>query len=657
MSAAPPAPSGQTPDVAYGWAHGFRNLIADIARRQAIARPRPLEGLYRHATHGLAALFAASFIYTAAFGVFSPESHRALFLGFTLVLVFLWFRARAGSPGHRCTAIDGLLALAAIAVTVYFIREYPTLVRRVGLYSPADTGFGLVAMAICLEATRRVVGPFVPLVSIGALLFASQQVAPYLPSILAHRGFPVDRIIAYQYATIEGLFGVVTYTFATHVFLFVIFGAFLARSGVGRFFVELPYALLGRSPGGAGKVAVLASAMLGSVTGSPTANTVATGTFTIPLMKRTGYAPSVAAAIETAASTGGQFLPPVMGAAAFFMVEFTGIPYIEVVKLAAVPALIYFVAVLAMVHFQAAREDMQGPEAADLPDWRALLRDGWHLALPLVVLLAQLLRGYSPGIAAFWGIVAAVVVSWIRARTRMGVKQIYGALIDGARNTLMIASVAGSIGIIVGIIGLTGLGLTFSSVMLSMTGDSLFLTMIMVALTSLVLGIGAPITATYVILAVLVPPALAGLGVSTAASHLSLIWYSQLSSITPPVCLVAYAAAAIAEADPFQTAFHALKFGAFLIVMPFLFVYTPLLLESEPWVNVLTIATATMAAVTFAATLQGYFYRRNTRLEGLALGAGTLSLLTAVPVMNAAGLALVVGVYGWQRAGASPRTT
>ena len=614
-----------------------------------MARPRALEGFYRQATHGLAALFAASFIYTAAFGVFSPESHRALFLGFTLVLVFLWFPAQAGSPGNRFTMVDGLLALAAVVVTVYFIREYPTLVRRVGLYSATDTGFGFVAMAISLEATRRVVGLFVPLVSIGALLFASEHVAPYLPSIIAHRGFPFTRIIAYLYATIEGLFGVVTYTFATHVFLFVIFGAFLVRSGVGKFFVELPYALLGRSPGGAGKVAVLASALLGSVTGSPTANTVATGTFTIPLMKRTGYAPHVAAAIETSASTGGQFLPPVMGAAAFFMVEFTGIPYIEVVKLAAVPAVIYFIAVLSMVHFQAAREQLRDPEAADLPDWRGLLWSGWYLALPLVVLLAQLVRGYSPGIAAFWGIVTAVVVSWMRASTRMGVKKIYETLIDGARNTLMIASVAGSIGIIVGVIGLTGLGLTFSSAMLSMTGDSLLLAMIMVALTALILGIGAPITATYVILAVLVPPALARLGVSTAASHLSLIWYSQLSSITPPVCLVAYAAAAIAEADPFRTAFHALKFGAFLIVMPFLFVYTPLLLEAEPWVNVLTIATATMAAVTFAATLQGYFYRRNTRLEGLILGTGTVSLLTAVPVMNAVGLALVAGVYGWQR--------
>ena len=649
MSAALAPSSGQTPDTMHGWVHSFRNLLTGIAKRQAMARPRPLEGLYRQATHGLAALFAASFMFTAAFGVFSPESHRALFLGFTLVLVFLWFPARPGSPGNRFTAVDGLLALAAVVVTAYFIREYPTLVRRVGLYSPADTGFGLVAMAISLEATRRVVGPFVPLVSVGALLFASEHVAPYLPSILAHRGFPVARIIAYQYATIEGLFGVVTYTFATHVFLFVIFGAFLVRSGVGKFFVELPYALLGRSPGGAGKVAVLASALLGSVTGSPTANTVATGTFTIPLMKRTGYAPHVAGAIETAASTGGQFLPPVMGAAAFFMVEFTGIPYIEVVKLAAVPAVIYFIGVLAMVHFQATRTRLQGPAATDLPDWRSVLRSGWYLALPLVVLLAQLVRGYSPGIAAFWGIVTAVFVSWMRASTRMGVTKIYGALIDGARNTLMIASVAGSIGIIVGIIGLTGLGLTFSSVMLSMTGESLLLAMIMVALTALILGIGAPITATYVILAVLVPPALARLGVSTAASHLSLIWYSQLSSITPPVCLVAYAAAAIAEADPFRTAFHALKFGAFLIVMPFLFVYTPLLLESEPWVNVLTIATAAMAAVTFAATLQGHFHRGNTRLEGIILGAGTVSLLTAIPVANAVGLALVAGVYGWQR--------
>ncbi|MBI4520338.1 MAG: TRAP transporter fused permease subunit, partial [Gemmatimonadetes bacterium] len=406
---------------------------------QTIASPRPLAGAYRQITQVVAALFAATYLYTAGFGVFSPESHRALFLGFTLVLAFFCFPAGRRSPRARFSAPDVVLAAAAVAVTAYFIWEYPTLVRRAGEYTSTDVGLGLVAIIISLEATRRVVGPIVPIVSVGALLFASRAVAPHLPALVAHRGFPADRIIAYQYATIEGLYGTVTYTFATHVFLFVIFGAFLARSGVGQFFIELPYALLGRSPGGAGKVAVAASALLGSVTGSPTANTVATGTFTIPLMKRTGYSPHVAAGIETAASTGGQFLPPVMGAAAFFMVEFTGIPYIEVVALAAVPALIYFVSVMAMVHFQAARERLVPAETADLPDWRGVLRRGWYLVLPLAVLLAQLVGGRSPGVAAFWAIVATVIVSWVNRDTRMGARAILAALVDGARNTLLVA--------------------------------------------------------------------------------------------------------------------------------------------------------------------------------------------------------------------------
>jgi TRAP transporter 4TM/12TM fusion protein len=471
--------------------------IQHLVRKVMGASPRPLEGGYRLTTHGLAAAMATLYVYTAGFGVFSAESHRALFLAGSQALVFLWFPAQNASPRTRFSLPDALLALIAVLTATYFIWEYPSMVRRAGLATPADVTMGIIAILLGLEAARRVVGPVVPLVAVGALLFAWRELAPYLPGAIAHRGFTPERIVTSVYMSIEGLFGVVTYTFATHVFLFVIFGAFLERSGVGRFFIELPYALMGHRPGGAGKVAVAASALLGSVTGSPTANTAAMGTFTIPLMKRSGYAPHVAAGIETAASIGSQFLPPVMGAAAFFMVEFTGIPYIEIVKIAAIPALIYYVGVMAMVHFQARRDRMQGAHVDDLPDWRHVLGGGWYLALPLVVLIMQLARGHSTGVAAFGGILAALAVSWIRPGNRMGPTQIWGALVDGTRNTLMIASVAGSIGIIVGIIGLTGLGLRFSGIMLSLTGESLFLAMVVVALTATVLGCGAPITATY----------------------------------------------------------------------------------------------------------------------------------------------------------------
>jgi TRAP transporter 4TM/12TM fusion protein len=634
------------------WSVNSRNLtdrIQQFVRSVMAASPRPLQGACRVVAHGLAAMFAAFYVYTAGSGVFSAESHRAVFLAGTQALVFLWFPARHSSPRARFSLLDALLALIAAVTAAYFVWEYPTMVRRAGLATPADVTLGALAILLSLEAARRVVGPIVPLVAGAALLFAWRELAPYLPGSIAHRGFTAERMISSVYMSLEGLFGVVTYTFATHVFLFVIFGAFLERSGVGRFFIELPYALMGRSPGGAAKVAVAASALLGSVTGSPTANTAAMGSFTIPLMKRSGYAAPVAGGIETAASIGSQFLPPVMGAAAFFMVEFTGIPYIEVVKIAAIPALIYYVGVMAMVHFQARRDRMQGAQAEDLPDWRRVLRNGWYLALPLVVLLAQLARGHSTGVAAFWGIFAALVVSWIRPGSRMGPSQIWAALVDGTRNTLMIASVAGSIGIIVGIIGLTGLGLRFSGIMLSLTGESLFLAMLIVALTATVLGCGAPITATYVILAVLVPPALATLGVSVEAAHMTLIWFSQLSSITPPVCLVVYAAAAIAQADPFRTSYHAMKFSAFLVVMPFLFVYTPLLGGASLWIDVLAVVTATIAAVTFAAVLQGYFVRRNTWLDTVLLGAGTAALFDGRPVLNAVGLVLVSAAYIRQR--------
>jgi TRAP transporter 4TM/12TM fusion protein len=627
------------------WIARLQHLVSTVMA----ASPRPLEGGARVTTHVVAAALGTLYLYTAGFGVFSAESHRAIFLGGTQALVFLWFPARGTSPRSRFSVPDAVLALAAALTAAYFIWEYPSLVRRAGLATPADVTLGALAILLGLEAARRVVGPIVPLVAIVGLLFAWREIAPYLPGAVAHRGFTAERIVTSLYMSVEGLFGVVTYTFATHVFLFVVFGAFLERSGVGRFFIDLPYSLMGRSPGGGGKVAVGASALLGMVTGSPTANTAAMGNFTIPLMKRTGYAPHVAAGIETGASIGSQFLPPVMGAAAFFMVEFTGIPYIEVVKLAAIPALIYYVGVMAMVHFQARRDGMQGASANELPDWRRVFVQGWYLALPLVVLLAQLARGHSTGVAAFWGTLTAVAVSWVRPENRMRAAQIWTALVVGSRNTLMIASVAASIGIIVGIIGLTGLGLRFSGIMLSLTGDSLLLAMLIVALTATILGCGAPITATYVILAVLVPPALAKLGVSVAAAHLTLIWFSQLSSITPPVCLVVYAAAAIAQADPFRASYHALKFSAFLIVMPFLFVYTPLLESGSSWLGVLAAATATIAAVTFAATLQGFFARRSTWPETVLLGAGTLGLFDGRPAVNAVGLVLVVGVYLYQR--------
>lgn len=363
-------------DYGAGWTRRLEGLV----RALMMAQPRQLVGVYGVVARTIAAIFAGLYIYTAARGVFSPESHVGLFLGFTLVLVFLWFPALRRSPRDRFTVIDMVLALGAVAVTWYFIAEFPTLVRRAGTYTSADIGLGVLALVLSLEATRRVVGPVVPIVSIAFLLFAYRGIAPNLPALLAHRGFTLERIITYLYTSLDGLYGTVTYTFATHVFLFVIFGCFLERSGVGRFFIDLPYAILGRSPGGAAKVAVAGSALLGSVTGSPTANVVATGTFTIPLMKRAGYAPHIAGAIEAAASTGGQFLPPVMGAAAFFMVEFTGIPYIEIVKMAAIPALIYFLGVGAMVHFHAKRHGLRGPMRANCATGgRSSQRDGTSL--------------------------------------------------------------------------------------------------------------------------------------------------------------------------------------------------------------------------------------------------------------------------------------
>jgi TRAP transporter 4TM/12TM fusion protein len=524
-----------------------------------------------------AAAFSLWYLYTSGFGLYSTETNRGFYLLFTSILVFLIFPAWRGAPAHRPSVIDIVFIAAAIACIGYWMDQYvPYAMFRVSDPNQWDLAMGAIAIVVILETSRRVLGPAIPII---AILFLMQlYFGPYLPGKLSHSGMPVDRILEFSFSTQEAMFGVVTATFATFVFPFMIFGAFLERSGAGTFFMELATALTGRWRGGPAKIATLSSALFGSISGSSVANVVASGAFTIPMMKRIGFKPHHAGAIEAIASTGGQIMPPIMGAGVFILATLTQRDYLGIAMMNVIPAVLFFTFILLMVDLEAMRTGLKGLPETEIPRVRDVLRRGWFFFIPLIVVVTLLFMGYSANYGAFYGTVSTLVLSWLRKETRMGPRRIFHGLVAGAHNNTSAGAAIGSLGIIIGGIVLAGLGLKFSAVLVEFAGGQLFFTVILVTIISIVIGRGSSTTGSYIILAVVAAPALVHLGVDEVAAHLVVFYAACLSNVTPPVCVSAFAGAAIAGADPMKTGFAALKFGATLVLIPFSFVYVPELL-------------------------------------------------------------------------------
>lgn len=569
-----------------------------------------------------------------------------------LFLVGLWGKKRfPNSPNLT----DILFCLTASAATLYWIFQFEALNYRMGSETVLDFYVSFIGIIISLEVARRVLGWSFTLIGIAFILYCLY--GPYMPETFAHRGFRLERIINALFLTQDGVFGVMADVLATYVILFIFFGAFLQKSGAGRFFIDFPLAIAGRTAGGPAKVAVLASALFGSISGSAIANTVATGAFTIPMMKRAGFKPHVAGAIEPAASIGGMFMPPVMGAGGFLMAELTGIAYVNIMLMSVFPAFLYFLAVLTMVHFEAKKHGIEGLK--DLPNPWQTLKAQWYMVLPMVVIIVLMLMGYSPGYSAFWATIGCILVSWVKKETRMGPKEIWDAMITGSRNTLVIGATVGVIGIIVGSIALTGIGLKFSDIIISLAGGNLVIALVLVALASLVLGMGVPVTAAYLITAVLAVPALGDMGVMIVAAHQIVYWLSQDSNITPPVCVAAYAGAAIAGSDPWKTGWTSFKFAKLLYVMPFLFAFTPEILlknwdltpaQAFPLHSVvMSFFSATVGTLAFSALTMGYLIRRTTLLEWIFFAVATFLCYTPGFVTDVTGIAMVAALIFWQK--------
>ncbi len=578
------------------------------------------QGLFATTTARVVAILAIGLslfqLYTAGLGAMTALVQRAVHLGAILAMTFLLRPPRRGVRKDRLcawTAADLLLAVLAVACCLYVILYLNEIYDRQGDWARSDVVVGIVGVLLVLEACRRVIGNLMAGICVVLLLYA--YFGPFMPSLVAHKGYGIERIATTLFLTTEGIFGVPIGVASTFVFVFVLFGAFLEATGGGSFFIDLAYALTGRYAGGPAKTSVIASGFMGSVSGSAVANVVATGSFTIPMMKRVGYRPKVAGAIEAAASTGGQLMPPIMGAGAFLMAEFTNTSYLKIIKIAIVPAFLYYLTVLIFVHLEAKKRGLSGADPRDLPRIGRVLKDGLHFIIPVVALVTALLQNVSPMMAGFVAVVSTVMASFLRRRSRMGLRALLGALERGARNAIMVSVACAAAGIIVGIVSLTGQGLNFSSLVLELSMDIKAVAILLIGLASLVLGMGLPVTASYIVLATLAGPALLDLGVPLLVAHMIVFWYSQDANVTPPVSLASFAGAGVAGANPMQTAFVSWKLAKGLYIIPLVMAYRPLLGNGEVGEVVLTMVTCGAGLVAFAVALDRYFIRRTTTLE------------------------------------------
>jgi TRAP transporter 4TM/12TM fusion protein len=664
---------------------------------------RTLEGIWYYITSGMGIFMVFFYMYCAAVPV-DTQYFLGIYVLITYALVFLLYPMLQNSPRTRPSWPDVFLAIVAVLVVGYYIVEYEAINYRMGSETRLDTFVSIVGIIVSLEVARRVLGWSMTIVGLVFLAYAFWgNLLHYVPILkaFAHTGFAFDRSLNHIYFKQEGVFGIMASVLVTYVILFIFFGSFLKASGASRFFLDLPMALAGRTVGGPAKVAVIASGFFGSVSGSAIANTVSTGAFTIPLMKKAGFRPHVAGAIEPSASIGGMFMPPIMGAGGFIMAEMTEIPYVNIMLLAIFPAVIYFLSVFVMIHYEAKRYGLVGIRDEGAPTALQILKQQWFMSLPLVIIVVMMLFGFSPGYAAFWAIISCVGISWLTPDKRMGIKEILNAMNEGARQTIIIGATVGVIGIIVGTIQLTGIGLKFSQIIIELSFGLLPLAILLVGLASLVLGMGVPVTAAYLITAVLAVGAMTNMvalthwGVSfqelqlplgdlladdpqraeimgkvtwaLLASHMIVYWFSQDSNITPPVCVAAYAGAAIAGSDPWKTGWTSFKFAKMLYVGPFLFAFSPGFLlggpgHIMPWYQVIsTMVTIVLGTIAFGSLTMGYFLCATTAFEWVIYAVATLILFfphivtwaTGIDfptfVIDAMGVGLWVVVYFMQK--------
>lgn len=574
-------------------------------------------------------------LYSILSGKITAQVVRATHLAFVMALAYLLFPMKKDMPKDKLPWYDVIIAIVGACSWLYISINFDSLVRRAGIYNTTDIIIGIVGILILFEACRRIVGTPILIISLVFIVYA--LFGAYAPGFLNHRGYSIQRLVSHLYYNTEGIMGTPIGASATFIFLFIFFGALLDKTGIGQFFIDICNAIAGSYDGGPAKVAVLTSAMFGTVSGSSVSNTVGTGSFTIPMMKSLGYRPEFAGAVEASASTGGQLMPPIMGAASFLMAESLGIPYKEVAKAAIIPAILYFTGIFIMVHLEAKKTGLKGLSRDSLPKIGELLMKKGYLVIPLATIIYFFVLGKTAIYAGLMGIIAAGLVAIINSIADIILKRersftfndLIDVFVNGARNIISVAVACAMAGIIIGVITLTGLGLKIGAGLISISGGISILLLMLTMISSIILGMGVPTTANYLITSTIAAGAIIGLGFEPLAAHMFVFYFGIIADVTPPVALAAMAGAAIAKSDPLKTGFEATKLSIGAFIIPYMFIFNPqILMINTTFVEVIPILiTSLIGMFGVSAGLDGYVFRKCNFIERiLFIAAGLLSI-------------------------------
>lgn len=610
---------------------------------------RNLTGLWDKLVSFICIAFAVFQLYTATFGVLDAHLQRAIHLAFGFSLIYLLYPGRKSWSREVVHPLDVIFAVLSVSSALYIVVFYNELVLRAGMNTEFDFSIAFIGTLLLFEAARRVVGW--PMLTVALFFMFYAFAGPYMPGILAHRGVGMQEMFDHLFFTTEGIFGTPLGVSSTFIYLFILFGSYLEATGLGKLFIDLANAVAGWAAGGPAKVAVLSSGLMGTVSGSSVANVAGTGAFTIPMMKKLGYRPAFAGAVEAAASTGGQLMPPVMGAAAFLMAEFVGVPYIEVVKAAVIPALLYYIGVWLGVHYEAKKYGLKGTPRDQLPKFGKLFMEKGHLILPLAIIVYLLVSGYTPMRAALWAIALTLICSCLRKSTRITFKDVVRGLIEGSKGVLGVLIACATAGVIIGVVTKTGVGLKLATALLDLAGGNLLPAMFFTMITSLLLGMGVPTTANYVITSTIAAPALVQMGVPVLAGHMFAFYFGIVADVTPPVALAAYAGAGISGADPMKTGVAAAKLAIAAFIVPYIFVLSPelLMIDATPFTITFACTTAIIGMWGVSIAMIGFCQSKLNVLQRLLFFIGGLNMIIPGAVTDAIGVVILAVAFFWQR--------
>ena len=606
---------------------------------------RELTGVWGKIISAICILFALFQLYTATFGVLDAHLQRAIHLAFGFLLIFLLYPSRHSWSRSKMHPFDAFLALLSAGTAMYLVVNYQELVLRAGMNTETDFIVGLIGTIMVFEAARRVVGWPMIIVAFCFMLYAF--LGPYVPGILAHRGVGVQEMFDHLFFTTEGIFGTPMGVSSTFIYLFILFGAYLETTGLGKFFIDIANAIAGWAAGGPAKVAVLSSGLMGTVSGSSVGNVAGTGAFTIPMMKKMGYSPEFSASVEAIASTGGMIMPPIMGASAMIMAEFLGVPYVTIMKAALIPALLYYFAIWMVVDLEARRLNLKTMPKGEAESAISVIRKRGYMLLPIILLIILMVSGKTPLFSSFYAIVAALLLSSIKKETRLDLTKFADSLEDASRLAIPVASSCASVGIMVAMTGATGLGMVLGDGLIKLAHGNFYLTLVFSMLTCIVLGMGLPTSACYIVVSTIAAPALLKFGISGIPVHMFAFYFGILSVLTPPVCTASLTAAGIAGANPNRTGYKAFSMAAAGFLIPYIFMLSPqLLLIDATFLDIITkLPTAMVGTACLAVAIVGYIKTSLNVFERIGSFAAGVLLMDGGILTDMIGLALIAVIF------------